>query len=114
VVVALWPLLVSLQQVLTPRDANHSPILDTNVDGAHWLYQERTPAYQSANARGSSVAASAADRVALTWIEEGDPASLQYASGTWIEEQGEVIWHTPSALSTPGEQVIVDSQIIHA
>jgi phosphatidylserine/phosphatidylglycerophosphate/cardiolipin synthase-like enzyme len=113
VVVALWPLLVSLQQVLTPRDANHSPILDTNVDGAHWLYQERTPAYQSANARGSSVAASAADRVALTWIEEGDPASLQYASGTWIEEQGEVIWHTPSALSTPGEQVIVDSQVIH-
>jgi hypothetical protein len=95
----LWPMLLDLDQVMMPRSANLSKVLDSDAVGTHWSHQTELPT--SSRVKHPALAAYGTDLVALAWTEgDGEGASLRWASGTWLEEQGEVRWAAPATVSS--------------
>jgi phosphatidylserine/phosphatidylglycerophosphate/cardiolipin synthase-like enzyme len=90
-------LLFDLDQVLLPRDAHLSAILDTDADGTQWSYQASVPSQPDAPAHQPALAAHGATRLAMTWVE-GNAGSPLYAAGDWIENGETVSWQAPVEL----------------
>ncbi len=97
VVGKFWPLLTDLRQVFVPRDANHSPILNTDADGTHWFPPTELPFGQEEPVRGPSLAAQGQGHVALVWAGAD---ALYMARGAWTGERQGVEWEPVVTLPT--------------
>ncbi len=88
-----WPMFTDLGQVLVPRDAHLSRVLDTDAVGTHWSDPVDLPFAQE-RATGDLSLAAQGDRLALTWAGDG---ALHLALGV---EGAETTWEPPVTLPT--------------
>ena len=96
--VRLWGLLLDLDQVLIPRDAHLSEILDTDAVGTHWLYQDDIPSQSDSGAKQPALAAHGSAQLAIAWVE-GDVATLHYTMGDWADGERVTSWRMPVELA---------------
>ena len=82
----LRPILSTVGDLLTPIDAQLSPVLDLQTEGTHWF--DDTPITQVSTLPQQVMAANM-DQLALTWIQDDQ---LFFQSGQWLATEQQTDW----------------------
>jgi len=100
------PILSAVGDLLTPIDAQLSPVLDLHTEGTHWF--DTTPITAISTLPQPTISANG-NELALTWIQD---EQLLLQNGQWVAEDQQTTWQAPIIVSeAPGisePQVAVD------